>query len=221
GGRVINAMSLSGDLGDSIKCGDNKRITWSLAADNLKINDNIEVQIVAEQTTVNKTEEGEKASPSSKDTEDRKTKSEPEDGIKERPASKPVPAPVYSRGNIIASSVIFPGLGQKKVTRKGAPLLMGILGYGSLAASGYFIYDYNKKYEQYLETDIRSESDILYQDADKSFNAARYLAYGAAGIWAVNLIWSALIPSSQPENLAAGVSVNDISGMQLYAKWTF
>ncbi|MDZ7740078.1 MAG: hypothetical protein U5K32_13655 [Bacteroidales bacterium] len=38
GGRVINAMNISGDLGDSIKCGGNKRITWSLAADDLSIN---------------------------------------------------------------------------------------------------------------------------------------------------------------------------------------
>ncbi|MEA1886064.1 MAG: hypothetical protein U9N72_02495 [Bacteroidota bacterium] len=100
-------------------------------------------------------------------------------------------------------------------------MILSVLGYGCLAASGYFILDSNKKYDQYLEADIKEERDRLFIDSEKSYMRARYFVYGAAGVWAINLIWSAVIPYSRPDNFTAGVSANDIHGIQLYAKWTF
>ncbi|MCF8221748.1 MAG: hypothetical protein K9J25_01270 [Bacteroidales bacterium] len=96
-----------------------------------------------------------------------------------------------------------------------------MIGYGSLVASGYFIYDYNTKYDQYLESVSINDRDRLFRESEKSYNRARYLIYGAAGVWAVNLIWSAIIPSSPRNNFKAGASANNMKGVNLYATWTF
>lgn len=214
GGTVINASNLSGDTGENVSCGNNKKIIWSLAEDDIRLNEEIEVQIMAEQLISNK-EEGGKVNQAGEKVK------EGGDRDKEETMPSDLTAPAYSRANIMASSVIFPGLGQKKASRKGAPMLLGALGYGALATSGYFIYDYNKKYDQYLEAMSVTESEKLYEESNKSFKTARNLIYGAAGIWAVNLIWSAVIPSSRTGNFAAAMSTNDMYGIQLCARWKF
>lgn len=237
GGTVINASGLSGDTGENVSCGINKKIIWSLAEDDIRLNEEIEVQIIAEQLMGNIQEEkkvaraggdvkeagesiGDKDKEMTGDTDKESVNVDKDRGSEETVPSD-LTAPAYSRANIIASSVILPGLGQKKASRKGAPLLLGVIGYGTLAASGYFFYDYNKKYDQYLEAMTVTESKSLYEDSDKSFKMARNLIYGAAGIWAVNLIWSAVMPSSRSGSFAAAVSANDLYGIQLCASWKF
>ncbi len=215
GGKVINASGLSGDTGENVSCGSNKKIIWSLAKDDISLNEEIEVQIIAEQLMINIQEGG----------RDKQEVKEGGDRVRAEAELKTMPsdltATAYSRANIMASSVIFPGLGQKKASRKGAPLLLGVIGYGSLAASGYFFYDYNKKYDQYLEAMTVIESKRLFDESDKSYKTARNLIYGAAGIWAINLIWSAVIPSSPTGNFTSAVSTNDMYGIQMCARWKF
>jgi len=239
-GTIIEVSDITGDLGNNIKCGNNKSIIWNLAGDNFRINGNVDVQIFAEQVIINEPvvqkSVADKAQNITAETEvQTRTGKADSTGYNEdlqaeigkmaknidNDASVTPPLRIYSRGNIIASSFVFPGLGQKKVTRKGFPLLLGVLGYGGLVASGYFLYDYNKKYDQYLGSEIKTESDKLYDDSEKSYQMAQYFIYGAAGVWAVNLIWSSVIPASRSDNFNAGMSTNDIYGIQFYAKWTF
>lgn len=200
-GGQVSASGFSGDLGDNISCGKNKKIIWNLAKDNFRINDDIEVQIFADEVIINL--------PEAENMDDR--------------IEKPVNmiSTTYSRGNIFGSSLVFPGLGQKKASRNPGPLFLGVLGYGSLAASGYFIMDYSKKYDQYLDSSIRSESDRLFLESEKSYKFSQYFIYGAAGIWAVNLIWAAVIPTNTNNNMAVGISPLNSRGIELYAKWTF
>lgn len=206
-GKIIPTSNISGDLGENIRCGKNKEIIWSLAKDNVRLDDDIQVEIYVEQLNEDVAEE---VSPDIKEV------------IKER-NDRLVDSPLstYSRGNIIASSFFVPGLGQSKVNSKKSPLILSVLGYGCLAASTYYIIDSNKKYDQYLDSEFKEERDRLFGDSEKSYKRARYFVYGAAGVWAVNLIWSAVIPSGRSDNFSAGMSANDIHGMQLYAKWTF
>lgn len=201
-GNQVSASGFSGDLGDNITCGKNKKIIWSLTKDNLRINDDIEVQIFADEITINLL---------------------PEEKQEEEPKGKPLKriTTTYSRENVIASSLVFPGLGQKKVTGKSGYLALGILGYGSLAASGYFIMDYTKKYDQYIKSTIGSESDRLFLESEESYKLSKYFIYGAAGIWTVNLIWAAVIPTSYRNNIAVGIYPVNSGGVKLYAKWTF
>ncbi|HKL66369.1 MAG TPA: hypothetical protein VJ877_00645 [Bacteroidales bacterium] len=239
-GEAINTSALQGDIGDSIRCGQDKRIVWNLAADNIRINGNIEVQITAKQVVTN--DIGEDVEAKAKDevatTEEKKgmnlNEEAGEDPDQEaridikKHADDEIPGnsgtilpPSYSRGNIMASSLILPGLGQKKASSKGAHLLLGVIGYGSLAASGYFIYDYNNKYDQYLEAVSVNDRDRLFRESEKSYNMARYLVFSAAGVWALNLIWSAIIPSSPRNNFKAGASANKMKGVNIYATWKF
>lgn len=196
-GNEVSASSLSGDLGENIKCGSNKQIIWNLANDDFQINDDIEVQIFADQVIINLPVEEESVEIS------------------------PVTYSSISRGSIIASSFFFPGLGQKKASRKSGHLLLGVLGYGSLATSAYFILDYNKVYDQYLESTSDSESNDLFLKSEKSYNLSKYLVFGAAGIWTINFIWSAVIPTTQQNKVAVGISPVNKGGIELYAKWTF
>ena len=46
-GREINAYSLSGDIGKDVRGGQGKRIVWDMQADNVTIDDEIHVQILA------------------------------------------------------------------------------------------------------------------------------------------------------------------------------
>ncbi|MEA1886063.1 MAG: hypothetical protein U9N72_02490 [Bacteroidota bacterium] len=121
-GRIIPTSNISGDLGKNIKCGRNKEIIWSLAEDEFRLNDDIQVQIIAERINVNVQE------PEQKDTANIQPQAsklleevitDKEENIKER-NDRPVSPPLrtYSRGNIIASSLFAPGLGQSKVNSK-------------------------------------------------------------------------------------------------------
>ncbi|MCK4346315.1 MAG: hypothetical protein KAX05_13610 [Bacteroidales bacterium] len=47
-GRRINAQSLSGDIGDNIRGGINKRITWDLQNDNIILDENISFEVKTE-----------------------------------------------------------------------------------------------------------------------------------------------------------------------------
>jgi len=239
-GTIIEVSDITGDLGNNIKCGNNKSIIWNLAGDNFRINGNVDVQIFAEQVIINEPvvqkSVADKAQNITAETEvQTRTGKADSTGYNEdlqaeigkvaknidNDASVTPPLRIYSRGNIIASSFVFPGLGQKKIIKKGTPLLLGVLGYGGLAASGYFIYDYNRKYDQYLKSELKTESDRLFNDSEKSYKMAQYFIFGAAGVWVANLIWSAVIPASRSDNFNAGLSANDIYGIQFYAKWTF
>jgi len=199
-GNEVIASGFSGDLGDNIKCGNNKKIIWSLARDNYQINDDIEVQIFADEVVIN-------------------LQSEEKTEIAEKPMDNV--ATSYSRGNIIASSLVLPGLGQKKASRKSGHLFLSVLGYGSLATSGYFFMDYNKKYDLYIEAASPTESDRLFLESEDSYKLSKYFVYGAAGIWTVNLIWSAVIPTTKRNNMAVGISPLNSGGIELSAKWTF
>ena len=47
-GQNINARSLSGDIGENVLGGNNKKITWNLKADNISLDIGIYVQVYAE-----------------------------------------------------------------------------------------------------------------------------------------------------------------------------
>jgi hypothetical protein len=47
-GTVLNANTLKGDIGDSINPGENKQIVWNLSADNIFIDNTINIEIIAE-----------------------------------------------------------------------------------------------------------------------------------------------------------------------------
>jgi hypothetical protein len=127
-----------------------------------------------------------------------------------------------TRGNIILSSVIVPGLGQKKASGKPIYFIFSGLVYGSGATSLYFTFRSASLKKDYLDAE-GAERDNLYNKWQKSYDMSKYFAYGAAGTWAINFIWSALIPKKVNASKKMDVSISSLRQNEflLSAKWKF
>lgn len=127
-----------------------------------------------------------------------------------------------SRGNVILSSIFIPGLGQKKASGKKMFLVFSGLVYGAAGTSIYMNFRSKDIFKDY-QAASGTERDNLYNKSIKTFNTSQYLLYGAAGIWAVNFIWSAVIPIK--ENPLKKMNVTLTSSHQneflVSAKWNF
>jgi len=136
--------------------------------------------------------------------------------------SYPQVLPSVSRGKIILSSVFLPGLGQKKASGKGGYLMFSGLFYGTAGASLAFYLQHRKLYEDYKAAS-GSERDDLYNRQYDKFNISQYLLYGSAGIWSVNMIWSAAIPIKGTSGTKLNVGLLSLpeNGYMVSAKWTF
>lgn len=139
--------------------------------------------------------------------------------IPEKPAYVQLP-PSVSRGNILISSALVPGLGQKKASGKGGALVLSGLVYGAGGASLASYLMYKNTYNDY-QAASGIERDELYTKSENLFNLSQYMLYGTAGIWAVNMIWSAAVPIKQTSNMKVGFMKTPENGYLISAKWTF
>lgn len=89
----------------------------------------------------------------------------------------------------LALSTVLPFLG---ISKKGKPMwLLGVAAYGSLAGAYLLNGQANQQYQSYLaETNSATKRNELFTQAQSTRQTSTYLAYAAAGIWAVNLIWT-------------------------------
>lgn len=95
----------------------------------------------------------------------------------------------YNYGSLMLSSTILPGLGLNKIDRGKPYWLMGIIGYGSVAASLVSLQLTKTNYNNYLnEMDLikRAEYHDLSVQYDKT---TKIFAAAALGTWALNYIW--------------------------------
>jgi hypothetical protein len=151
-GQIIHANSLSGDLGNRIKGGTNKEISWDYVADGIVMNGNLNFEVIAILTSANQ--------------------------------------------NIAKSlllSTAWPGLGMTRVDKKKPYWIMGIAGYGCIGASVYLNKKSNDNYTTYLNNNIDSENDNLFNKSQSLNTLSKSLAYTAIGIWGINLIWTTII----------------------------
>ncbi len=185
-GNKINAVSVSGDVGQDIKGGNNKRIIWNLGKDNIYIDEEIFVEVKAEKITVH-----EKIA-DTKTSEETKIVKKDESSMERKTISK---------GNMIVSSVVFPGWGQSKA-KKGKPYwLLGVAGYGCLAGSVYLNRQASSAYHDYkLSMDI-NEFNSLYDKAVQCDKFSKYMAYSGIGIWVADLIWVLATPVKSPNSV--------------------
>ncbi|MCB2197101.1 MAG: hypothetical protein KQH79_14670 [Bacteroidetes bacterium] len=158
-GVKINASALSGDLGPSVKAGDDKTIIWNLTQDNIFLDEDISVRIVGNVT-----------------------------------------AKKYNKGILLMQSTVWPGWGQTKLT-KGKPYwIVGFAGVACIAGS----YVYNQKslesYDKYVTAMSFADSEKYYDESVSLDNTSRILAYSAIGIWAINLVWVAVMPNRAKVN---------------------
>ena len=129
-----------------------------------------------------------------------------------------------TRGNILLSSTIIPGLGQKKASGKSSYLVFSGLVYASLGTSCYFYFIKSKQLKKdYLATPGFDESNDLFIKWEKSYNKTKYFIYGASGLWAINMIWSAAIPVKENHLKRMNLSLTSFRKNELLisARWTF
>jgi hypothetical protein len=180
-GNKIKALSLAGDVGNDIKGGRNKRITWNFINDSIFIDENLFVEVKAE-----KIAEQEKPVDTeiSDDTETR---------IQEETKS-------VSKGNMVLSSVVLPGWGQTKI-HPGKPFwIIGAAGYGCLAGSVFLNRSASSAYNDYKLSMDLDESNALFDKALQKNNISRILAYTAIGIWTADIVWVLLTPAESKES---------------------
>jgi hypothetical protein len=214
-GKEVKALSVAGDIGKDIKGGRNKKITWNLATDSIFIDENIFIEVKAEkiiitedQAETTKTEdlaakEDSKVQDESKMQDESKIKEVPEliddSGVKEDTKTY---SPVnntgindISKGNVLLSSVVLPGWGQTKTSRGKPYWLIGAAGYGCLAGSVIMTLNSRSVYNDYKTEMDPDYSNDLFEKANQRKNVSKYLAFSAAGIWAVDLIWVLATPA--------------------------
>jgi len=159
-GNYLPALSLSGDIGENVRGGNDKMITWDYAADSLYPEAGIFVQINAEILTI----------------------TEAADII--------IPEKKISRAGVIAQSMVFPGWGLSRINKGKPHWIKGVAGYGCIAASVVYNKKAVSSYEDYLDASDIGETDKFYKNSVKEDNLSELFAYAAAGIWIMDLIWT-------------------------------
>ena len=207
-GSKIRAVSVTGDVGQDIKGGNNKRIVWDLGNDQIIIDEEIFVEVKAEKiVTQEKTAD-------TKTSEETKTVMEDESGtgkitVQEITAETKtseetttinkdesgMERTTISKGNMFLSSVVLPGLGQSMVS-KGKPYwLMGIAGYGCLAGSVALNLMASSAYQDYKESLDPDEFNAFYDKAIQRDKISKVMAFTGIGIWVADLVWVLATPT--------------------------
>ena len=153
-GKKINAFSFTGDVGKGVYGGKAKNIVWDLTKDNVYLDDEITVEVLAQSEI----------------------------------QIKPV-----SVGGAMLRSLVFPGWGNSYAKGGGAYWLMGVVGYAAAGGAVFFNNQAYNSFEDYKkETENAVKRDQLYTDAQDYQQKQTMLMYGAAAIWAVDIIWTGI-----------------------------
>lgn len=172
-GNKLNAVSLSGDIGENVRGGEEKEILWHFENDIESLTGGIYVQLFG--TRINSNQVPENASPLEN----------------ERHANA-------ITGNLIRS-VAFPGWGLVR-TNPGKPhWLKGVVGYGAIASALVFNRMAVASYDHYLDSDDITEFNDYFDQSIRQENISKISAYVAIGVWVTDLAWT-LIGNSQKGN---------------------
>jgi len=181
-GVNISAKSLSGDVGNAVTGGLGKQIVWDIESDKIIVNESFLVKVfgkpngMVDEKIVNK-----------------EIKNSERPVINSTPAVETVNLKYIGTGKAVLMSAVFPGWGLAK-TDPGKPYwLLGIAAYGSLAGSYYMNMEAVSNYDSYLLTMEQTERAKLVSQWEKQNKLSKNLGYASAGIWAVNLIWTATL----------------------------
>lgn len=100
-------------------------------------------------------------------------------------------------------STVFPGLGLTKLNPGKPYWIMGIVGYGLIGASVAMNKKAVQNYNDYLNTEDPNDSEDLYSRSEENDKISKICAYSAIGIWAGNLIWTA-VKAKKSQNSVSG-----------------
>lgn len=201
-GNKVKALTVNGDIGNDIKGGKNKKITWDLGTDSILIDENIFVEVKAEKIVVQEAQPETRTTAVTETKEETVPDKEPQakediliqQETKTTKADEGLNKAEISKGNILLSSVVLPGWGQSK-TNKGKPYwIIGAAGYSCLAGSIILNLNSGSVYDDYKSEMDPDVSNDLFEKANQRNNISKYLAYSAVGIWVADVIWVLATP---------------------------
>jgi len=200
-GQVLNAATLSGDIGDNIKGGGSKKIIWDIVADGVDLSEGVYIQIFAERENAAAIREPEP------DVEEATEIIDEQKDIKD-----------ISGGGALIRSAILPGWGMTYATGKKVHLLKGVISYGCLGASVL----YNRKgidsYNSYLDAVDIEERETLFNNSVKEDRLSEAMAYAAIGVWVVDMVWTAVGASNAKRNgLSLDARIDSMTGTTMLA----
>ncbi len=153
-GKKISAFSFTGDIGKGVYGGKGKKIVWDISKDNVYLDDEITVEVLA---------------------------------LSEMQSKQ------ISMGGALLRSLVLPGWGNTYVKGDGAYWLIGVAGYGAVAAAAMFN---NKAYTSFEDYNDEKEDavkrDQFYTDAEDYQQKQKMMMYGAVAIWIGDLIWTGI-----------------------------
>ena len=229
-GNRIPARSLSGDLGEGISGGGNKRIVWDIVADSIFLDEDIFVEVyalpeappvseilpeVVEDTVV--TIQKEPMAEETREPVEEETKEAVADATEQDKKE-------FNRTSLIIQSMVFPGLGLSRLT--GSPhWIRGVAGYGCLAGSVYLNRKAWSTYQDYLGSETPDGVDDLFDQAYNNQRTSRLLGYAAIGIWVADIAWTIIGTSDMnkkslagnPKGISIGTTVEPVSNVPLIA----
>lgn len=185
----VDARSLSGDVGASVRGGGTRYIVWDYRADGVSLESGIYVQVM-----------GEREIPPTV-TEEPVVREEDPNNASVLDAGASI-----SRGGMLFRSALFPGWGIAAARQGSAHWIMGVAGYGCLASSVALHFMARNDYDAYLGSNDAGEFNRLYDQAILKDNLSEYTAYAAIGIWIVDLAWTAL--ADRPRGLHFGAVID-------------
>ena len=111
-----------------------------------------------------------------------------------------------SYAKALGLSIAFPGWGLARMEDKKLYGLMGLAGYGSIAAG--LIYTFNSKntYEDYGNSNLSAEREALYSDYISKKNIGEICYWSAAAIWVADIVWMSVKFGKSKDDTEASVS---------------
>lgn len=185
----INALSLSGDIGDAICGGLSKQIIWDYSRDLPDANKKVFLEVCAEVIPPVIEEELPVEVPiRNNETAEEMLAGTPTSGELTGSGMR------YTKGKALYRSALYPGLGFTGMDKSKLHLLKGFTSYGCLVSSLILNRTAINSYESYKVTSTIEERAQLLASAKRQDNISEILAWSAAGIWAIELAWIFLKP---------------------------
>ncbi|MBN2174739.1 MAG: hypothetical protein JW731_11445 [Bacteroidales bacterium] len=184
-GKEIIPSSVSGDVGNGVTGGPNKRILWDMQSDNAQINEEIEVEVLArsDQSEASKTEK----------EKEPKAKTE-KSGI--------------SVGGAMVVSALLPGLGRTLAKGGGSQWLLGVVGYGCVAGTIVMNNMAYNAYEDYKISLTTEDRDDNFKKAENFELYSKIFLGAAATIWVIDIIATGVVASKERKKSNKGFSLN-------------
>lgn len=106
----------------------------------------------------------------------------------------------------LALSTVVPGWGLAKIEDRKLYTLIGLAGYGSVAAGLYYTFRSKSTYTEYGNSSEIIERNSLYNDYISQKNTGEIFGWSAAAIWVADIVWMSLRFGRAKDNPQAFIS---------------